>query len=66
MSAFGPKAVALAARIADGYFGAWPAKRLIRQYRELGGTGLAMGELKICWYLDEDEAVRIAHRTWRR
>jgi G6PDH family F420-dependent oxidoreductase len=65
MSAFGPKAVALAARIADGYFGAWPAKGLIRRYRELGGTGPAMGELKVCWHPDEDEAVRIAHRTWR-
>jgi G6PDH family F420-dependent oxidoreductase len=65
MSAFGPKAVALAARIADGYFGAWPAGELIRRYRELGGTGPAMGELKVCWHRDEDEAVRIAHRTWR-
>ncbi len=65
MSAFGPKAVALAARIADGYFGAWPARGLIARYRELGGTGPAMGELKVCWHPDEDEAVRIAHRTWR-
>jgi G6PDH family F420-dependent oxidoreductase len=65
MSAFGPKAVALAARIADGYFGAWPATGLIRRYRELGGTGPAMGELKVCWHPVEDEAVRIAHRTWR-
>jgi alkanesulfonate monooxygenase SsuD/methylene tetrahydromethanopterin reductase-like flavin-dependent oxidoreductase (luciferase family) len=24
-----------------------------------------MGELKVCWHPDEDEAVRIAHRTWR-
>jgi G6PDH family F420-dependent oxidoreductase len=65
MSAFGPKAVAVAARIADGYFGAWPARGLIRRYRELGGTGPALGELKVCWHPDEDEAVRIAHGTWR-
>jgi hypothetical protein len=65
MSAFGPKAVTLAARIADGYFGAWPARDLIRRYRELGGTGPAMGELKVCWHADEEEGVRIAHRTWR-
>ena len=65
MSAFGPKAVALAARIADGYFAAWPAEGLLRRYREIGGTGPAMGELKVCWHEDEDEAVRIAHRTWR-
>ena len=65
MSAFGPKAVALAVRIADGYYGAWPAAGLLRRYREQGGTGPAMGELKVCWHEDEDEAVRIAHRTWR-
>jgi G6PDH family F420-dependent oxidoreductase len=65
MSAFGPKAVALAARIADGYFGAWPAGPLLRRYRDQGGTGPAMGELKVCWHDDEDQAVRIAHRTWR-
>jgi G6PDH family F420-dependent oxidoreductase len=65
MSAFGPKAVALAARIADGYYGAWPARGLVAMYRERGGTGRAMGELKVCWHEDEHEAVRIAHRTWR-
>ena len=65
MSAFGPKAVEVAVRIADGYFGAWPAGPLLRSYREQGGTGPAMGELKVCWNEDEDEAVRIAHRTWR-
>jgi G6PDH family F420-dependent oxidoreductase len=65
MSAFGPKAVALAARIADGYFGAWPAGPLVREYRARGGTGPAMGELKVCWHEDEDEAARTAHRTWR-
>jgi G6PDH family F420-dependent oxidoreductase len=65
MSAFGPKAVALAARTCDGYVGAWPAKRLIALYRERGGQGLALGELKVCWHEDPEEAVRIAHQTWR-
>jgi G6PDH family F420-dependent oxidoreductase len=65
MSAFGPKAVDLAARACEGYVGAWPAKRLIALYRKLGGRGPALGELKVCWHEDAEEAVRIAHRTWR-
>jgi len=65
MSAFGPKAVTLAARLANGYYGAWPAGPLLRCYRAQGGTGAAMGELKVCWHEDDAEAVRIAHRTWR-
>jgi G6PDH family F420-dependent oxidoreductase len=65
MSAFGPKAVGLAARTCDGYVGAWPAKRLIALYRGLGGRGPALGELKVCWHEDADEAVRTAHRRWR-
>jgi G6PDH family F420-dependent oxidoreductase len=65
LSAFGPKSVALAARACEGYIGAWPAKRLIGRYRELGGRGPALGELKVCWHESAEEAVRIAHRTWR-
>jgi len=65
MSAFGPKAIALAAQACEGYIGAWPAKGLIARYRELGGRGPAVGEIKVCWHEDADEAVRIAHRTWR-
>jgi G6PDH family F420-dependent oxidoreductase len=65
LSAFGPKSVALAARSCEGYIGAWPAKGLIGRYRELGGRGPALGELKVCWHHSEQEAARIAHRTWR-
>ena len=65
LSAFGPKSVALAARTCEGYIGAWPAKGLIGRYRELGGRGPALGELKVCWHRSEAEAARIAHRTWR-
>jgi G6PDH family F420-dependent oxidoreductase len=65
MSAFGAKSVALAARIAEGYYGAWAPKDLIRMYRERGGRGPAIGELKVCWDNDEDRAVATAHRRWR-
>ena len=65
MSAFGPKAVALAARISDGYYGAWPSKGLLTRYRQLGGRGPAVGELKVCFAESEDNAVETALRHWR-
>lgn len=61
MSAFGTRSVELAARIAEGYYGAWAPTDLIGRYRERGGKGPAIGELKVCWDDDEDRAVRIAH-----
>lgn len=65
MSAFGPKAVALAARLADGFYGAWPAAGLLGRYREQGGAGPAIGELKVCYDPSADRAVEIALRQWR-
>lgn len=65
MSAFGPEAVEVAARIAEGYYGAWPAAGLLRRYREHGGTGPAVGELKVCYDTSEERAVETAHRLWR-
>lgn len=65
MSAFGTRSVELAARIAEGYYGAWAPTDLIGRYRERGGEGPAIGELKVCWDDDEDRAVRIAHSRWR-
>jgi alkanesulfonate monooxygenase SsuD/methylene tetrahydromethanopterin reductase-like flavin-dependent oxidoreductase (luciferase family) len=65
LSAFGPMSVALAARACEGDIGAWPAKGLIGRYRDLGGRGPALGELKVCWHQSESEAARIAHRGWR-
>jgi len=38
MSAFGPKAVALAARTCEGYVGAWPTKRLLGSTATLAGA----------------------------
>lgn len=43
MSAFGTKSVDLAARISEGYYGAWAPKDLTRRYRECSGRGPARG-----------------------
>jgi G6PDH family F420-dependent oxidoreductase len=65
MSAFGPRSVELAARIAEGYYGAWPAEGLLGQYRDHGGRGPAVGELKVCYDTSLDRAVALAHERWR-
>jgi G6PDH family F420-dependent oxidoreductase len=65
VSAFGPKAVALAARLGDGYVNTSPATELVRAYRDAGGRGPASGAVKVCWGLDADECAELAHHLWR-
>ena len=49
VSGFGPKAVSLAARVADGYCGTSPDAELVEQYRSEGGSGPAQAGVKVCW-----------------
>jgi len=65
MSAFGPQAVDLAARIADGYINTSPDADLVRRYTEAGGKGPKMAGVKICWGPEESEAKKLAHHLWR-
>jgi G6PDH family F420-dependent oxidoreductase len=65
VSAFGPKAIDLAARIGDGYISTSPDGDLVRQFRELGGGDKpAQGGFKGCWAPTEEEGVETAHRLW--
>jgi G6PDH family F420-dependent oxidoreductase len=64
ISAFGPKAVQLAAEIGDGYFGTSPEKELLDGYDEAGGTGPKMALMKVCWGPDEEAARKLAHEIW--
>ncbi|MFB8767018.1 TIGR03557 family F420-dependent LLM class oxidoreductase [Nocardiopsis alba] len=64
VSAFGPKATALAARVADGLVQVSPAPDTIADFREQGGSGPVQGGLKVCWAEDEGEAVRTAYERW--
>ncbi len=65
VSAFGPKAVEVAARIGDGYIGTSPDADLLRRFRELAGPDKPMqGGTKVCYAADEETAVQIAHRRW--
>jgi G6PDH family F420-dependent oxidoreductase len=65
VSGFGPKATALAARIADGYVSTSPDAELVDAYRSNGGRGPASAGLKFCWGPDERKCAELAHRLWR-
>jgi G6PDH family F420-dependent oxidoreductase len=65
MSGYGPKAVRLAARIADGYMHTRPKADYVRMYREAGGGDRPVqGGLKVCWGQDEARARQTMHRLW--
>ncbi|MEU7028426.1 LLM class F420-dependent oxidoreductase [Streptomyces sp. NPDC046275] len=74
ISAFGPKAAALAARIGDGFVTTMPDRELIGTFRDGDGDGDTDGgkrpdrpvlaATKVCWSRSRDEAVATAHRLW--
>ena len=65
MSGFGPKAISLAARIADGFMSTAPQRESVERFRKEGGDGKpAQAGVKVCWAEDEAEARRTAHRLW--
>ena len=64
VSGFGSKAVEVAARIGDGYWGHSPEKDLLDQYAAAGGTGPRYAQLNVCWAEEEDEARTTAHHFW--
>jgi G6PDH family F420-dependent oxidoreductase len=64
VSAFGPKAAAVAARIGDGFAAVGSEGEVLARFRELGGQGTAQTGMKCCWGPDEAEARRTAHRIW--
>ncbi len=64
VSAFGPKAVSLAARIGDGFMTVGPSGELLEQYRSEGGTGTSHTALKVCVGPDKEHCIDEAHRLW--
>lgn len=65
VSAFGPQAVEVAARIGDGYSIAMPDGDLVKQFREAGGGDKPVqAGTKVCWDRDADAALKTAHRLW--
>jgi G6PDH family F420-dependent oxidoreductase len=64
VSAFGPKAIELAARIGEGFMTVQPNAEHVEAYRKAGGTGPAEAGTKFCWAPDRDDAVATLHRLW--
>jgi G6PDH family F420-dependent oxidoreductase len=64
VSAFGPKAVEVAADIGNGFITVQPDNEMLDQYRKHGGSGPAIGALKVCWNSDEKQARKLAHELW--
>jgi G6PDH family F420-dependent oxidoreductase len=64
VSAFGPKALALAAEIGDGWVTTSADADQLATYRDKGGQGPAAGSFKACWGEDEAACRRLAHELW--
>lgn len=65
ISAFGPKALDLAARIGDGFCSVEPDAEMVSSFKQKAGPGKpTQGGYKVCFGEDEDTAVKTARRLW--
>jgi G6PDH family F420-dependent oxidoreductase len=64
VSAFGPKALDLAARIGDGFINTADDAEAVAKFKEKSSGKPAQGGVKVAWAETEDEAVDHAHRLW--
>jgi G6PDH family F420-dependent oxidoreductase len=64
VSAFGPEALHLAARVGDGFITTSPSSAMVRSYRDQRGSGPTIGVVKMCWDTDESRARKLAHHLW--
>lgn len=60
-----PKALGVAAQIADGFITTSPRADDIATYRRGSGLGRTQGGVKVSWHEDKPQAVKIAHSLWR-
>ena len=64
VSAFGPKALEVAARIGDGFITTQDDAEMVSSWKEKSGGKPAQGGAKVSWADTEEEGVDIAHRLW--
>ena len=64
VSGFGPKAVDLAARIGDGYWGTAPDREVLDRFASAGGEGPRYAQLNLCWGEDAAVARKTVHDVW--
>jgi coenzyme F420-dependent glucose-6-phosphate dehydrogenase len=65
VSAFGDKALGVAARIGDGLVTTSPDRDAAEQFEKLAGKGKPkLGQLKVCWARSAEEAADLAFERW--
>jgi G6PDH family F420-dependent oxidoreductase len=65
VSAFGPNAIEVAARIGVGFMSTSPVRYGLHRFRSGDGAGKpAQAGYKVCWGRDPDRCIDTAHRLW--
>jgi G6PDH family F420-dependent oxidoreductase len=64
VSAFGPQATDVAARIGDGFITTSPDAEMVERFRSASEKTTAQAGFKVSWAATEDEGAAIAHRLW--
>jgi G6PDH family F420-dependent oxidoreductase len=64
VSAFGPKALDLAARIGDGFINTADDAEAVASFKDKSGGKPAQGGVKVAWADTEEEGVDHAYRLW--
>jgi G6PDH family F420-dependent oxidoreductase len=64
VSAFGKKAVGVAAEIGDGLVGTSPEETLLKEYTARGGTGPKHGQLKVAWATSRAAGEDMVFERW--
>ena len=64
VSAFGPKAASVAARIGDGLWTTGTDDKTVEQFRSEGGSGPVFSQLSLCHASSKEKAVETAFSTW--
>jgi G6PDH family F420-dependent oxidoreductase len=64
VSAFGPEAAELAARVGDGLWTTGTKREIVKIFHENGGSGPVFSQLTLCWSESAEKAVATAHRMW--
>ncbi len=64
VSAFGPKAMDLAARIGDGVVSTKPDAELLQRYDQHGGPGPKLAQLKVAWAERAEKGADLAFERW--
>jgi coenzyme F420-dependent glucose-6-phosphate dehydrogenase len=64
VSAFGDRAMELAGRIGDGYWGHTPDADVVAAFEKAGGSGPRYAQINVCWAEDPETARQTVHRVW--